>query len=151
VVFKKGSFSRALRATMSIPGVFEPVPFEDKLLVDGGLLNNLPVDLVKEMGAELIIAVDLGYPTAKPEEVTSLVGVINRSLDVMMQANVSRNAKLADVVLRPSLTGYTTFSFGSAKEIIEQGYKEAERQSPSIIRFALDQSDWQDYLRSRQS
>jgi len=151
VVFKSGSFSRALRATMSIPGVFEPVRDEDRLLVDGGILNNLPVDVVKEMGPDLIIAVDLGYPKAKTEDVESVLAVISRSLDVMIQANVTRNARLADIVLRPDLTGYTTFSFDASKQLVEQGYKEAERQSQNLANLSLDELSWQEYLRNRQS
>src|SRR5437867_7344343 len=100
---------------MSIAGVFVTVRDGNSLLVDGGILNNLPVDVVKEMGPDIIIAVDLGYPKVKAEDVESLLGVINRSLDVMMQANVSRNAKLANITLRPDLIGYNTFSFYAIK------------------------------------
>src|SRR5262249_14016704 len=142
VVFKSGSLSRALRATMSLPGIFEPVRHGNRLLVDGGLLNNLPVDVVKEMGADFIIAVDLGYPKAKAEEVESLLGVVSRSIDVMMQANVTTNAKLANIILRPDLTGYNSFSFGASKKIIEQGYKEAEHHSQALADLSLDELSW---------
>jgi len=151
IVFKSGSFSRALRATMSLPGIFEPVRDGNRLLVDGGLLNNLPVDVVKEMGADFIIAVDLGYPKAKPEDVESLLGVVSRSLDVMMQANVTSNAKLANIILRPDLTGYNSFSFDAGKKLIEQGYKEAEHHSQALVDLSLDELSWGQYASNRQS
>lgn len=151
VVFKNGSLSLALRATMSIPAVFDPVPDNDMLLVDGGMLNNLPTDVVKEMGADIVIAVDLVYPRPKAEEIGSLLSVLGRSLDVMIQANVSRNVRLADIVLRPDLLGYDTFSFGAAKELIERGHQEAELRASLLTPFALDEPSWQVYLRSRQS
>jgi NTE family protein len=151
VVFSSGSLSRALRATMSIPGVFEPVRDQDMLLVDGGILNNLPVDVVKEMGAGLVIAVDLGYPQPKAEEITSVLGVIGRSLDVMIQANVSRNVKLADIVLRPDLKGYDTYSFEATTEIIKRGYQQAEAQAQVLLPLALDEPSWEEYRHNRES
>ena len=149
VIFSNGSLSRALRATMSIPGVFGPLSDQDQLLVDGGILNNLPTDVIKEMGADVVIAVDLGYPRPKSKEISSLVDVISRSLDVMIQANVSRNVKLADIVLRPDLKGYDTFSFDAAQDIIERGYREAQLQAEMLLPYALDELGWQEYLRYR--
>ena len=80
VVFKQGSLPIALRATMSLPAIFAPLQVDDMVLADGGMLNNLPVDVVKAMGADMIIAVALVDPEAKKESLESLLGVAKRSI-----------------------------------------------------------------------
>jgi NTE family protein len=149
IVQKDGTFSRALRATMSIPGVFAPITDDDRLLVDGGLLNNLPTDVVKEMGAQIVIAVDLGAPQLSEPAMQSFFGVLSRSIDVMIQANVRRSLGLATIVLKPELGGYDTFSFDSSQQIIDRGYEAAQRQAGELNALALDPSAWEQYLQDR--
>src|SRR5215469_7603605 len=86
-VFHDGSLPNALRATMSIPGVFSPVKESGTVLADGGLLNNLPTDIVKQMGADIVIGVHLSVGPTKPQTLRSLLGVANASTSVMISAN----------------------------------------------------------------
>ena len=90
VVFKDGSLPQAMRATMSIPGLFNPVRRDHQVLVDGGLVGNLPTDVVRAMGAEVVIAIHLEVSPAKPEEIQSLFSVLGRSVDVIVRENEIR-------------------------------------------------------------
>jgi len=88
VLFDRGPLGLALRASMAFPGLFAPVRVDDRLLADGGILNNLPTDVVRQMGAEIVVAVDLGEPRRDPAELESITDVADRALDVMTRANV---------------------------------------------------------------
>jgi NTE family protein len=151
VVLKAGSLSRALRATMSIPGIFAPVKENGQMLVDGGLLNNLPTDVVREMGAGVVVAVDVGAPDPKELDLESFFGALSRSIDVMIQANVRRNLKLADIALHVELKGYGTFSFASRAAIIQRGYEAAEQAAQQLAPLSLSAASWDVYLQQRES
>src|SRR5256885_1746512 len=85
VVFKDGSLPQAMRATMSIPGLFNPVRKGDQVLVDGGLVGNLPTDVVRTMGADVVIAIHLEVAPAKPDEIQSFFTVLGRSIDLVVR------------------------------------------------------------------
>ena len=91
VVFSSGSLPLAMRASMSIPGVFAPVEWKGKMLVDGGALNNLPVDVAKEMGADVIICVDLSTGWKKKEELKSASSVVEQLISMMGQNKYRKN------------------------------------------------------------
>lgn len=121
-VFANGSLSSAMRASMSIPGVFEPILYENSLLIDGGILNNFPADIAKSMGADIIIGSDVsGY--GKPlEKLDNLSAVLSQSV---MMANYSiypKNRELCDILIDhvPNLS-YATADFAKSKEIYEEG------------------------------
>src|SRR4051794_11645356 len=122
-VFKSGSLASALRATMSIPGVFAPVKQDGKVYADGGLLNNLPTDVVRQMGADIVIGVHLSTGPAVPSQFRSLFGVASASSDVMIDANELRGMELADILITVDVAGYTTLDFSRADKIVPQGYK----------------------------
>ncbi|MCX6630474.1 MAG: patatin-like phospholipase family protein, partial [Candidatus Solibacter sp.] len=105
VVFDSGRLQTALRATMSIPAVFSPLPVGEKLFVDGGALNNLPVDVAQQMGAEYTIAVVLDGPPVDRKSLDNMFGVAARSISVMISDNELRNRKAANLVLAPDLKG----------------------------------------------
>src|SRR5580700_7080567 len=106
VVFSNGSLQQALRATMSIPGVFSPVRDGDKIYVDGGLVGNLPTEVVKQMGADIVIAVHLEVAPANPNEIQSLFSVLGRSVDVVILENELRGLQASDVVVNVNLKKY---------------------------------------------
>ena len=111
VVFSSGSLPLAMRASMSIPGVFAPVEWKGKMLVDGGALNNLPVDVAREMGADVIICVDLSTGWKKKEELKSPSAVVEQLIGMMGQTKYRKNKMEADLYINPSLTGFTAASF----------------------------------------
>jgi len=108
VVFSEGSMFDALRSTMSIPAVFTPWRIGDKVMVDGGALHNIPVDIVRKMGADIVIAVALETPPITEKDVRSLFGVAGRSISVMIMDNERRSLKQADIIVAGYLAGITS-------------------------------------------
>ena len=111
VVFSSGSLPLAMRASMSIPGVFAPVEWNGMMLVDGGALNNLPVDVAREMGADVIICVDLSTGWKKKEELKSASSVVDQLIAMMGQTKYRKNKMEADLYINPSLKGFSAASF----------------------------------------
>jgi len=106
VVLAEGNLARAMRASMSVPGLFDPVPLDDRLLVDGGIANNLPVDVARAMGADRLIVVDASSPLATREEVDDVLGVIDQLTNLLIQQNVRNQLAgldSGDVLVRPAL------------------------------------------------
>ena len=151
VVFKDGSLANALRATMSIPGAFSPVREDGKVYADGGLLNNLPTDIVKEMGADIVIGVHLTTGPISPTNVRSMFQVAGTSTDVMIDANELRGMERADLLITVNLAGYSTLGFSQTEEIIPKGYDAAEEKSKVLTRFSLGDEEWNRYIAGRQS
>ena len=110
-VLSSGSLPMAMRASMSIPGVFAPVEWKGKMLVDGGALNNLPVDVAREMGADVIICVDLSTGWKKKEELKSPSAVVEQLIGMMGQTKYRKNMAEADLYINPSLKGFSAASF----------------------------------------
>ena len=137
VVFSKGSLAEAMRASMSIPGVFRPYTVDGKILVDGGMVDNLPVDLAKEMGADIVIAVESrGYIDTRPEALNNVVAITNRTMNLFIEQNMEPNRKQADIIIKPDLSKYGTMSYSEARQIIEQGEKGARAMMPQIQELA---------------
>lgn len=111
VVLSSGSLPLAMRSSMSIPGVFSPVEMGDMLLVDGGTLNNFPADIVKQMGADIIIGIDLSTGWKKKEELGSMTNMLNQLLNVMGEDKYVQNKKIPDLYINPNLKGYGPASF----------------------------------------
>lgn len=151
VVFDSGSLPEALRATMSLPAIFAPIRKDDMLLVDGGMINNLPTDVVRSMGAEIVIAVALDIPQPKAEEVTGLFGVARRSLSVIVIQNERRNLGQADLVVMPDLEGVSGSDFNKWQDLIERGYKAAEAKRRMLEPFALSETEYAEWRKAREA
>lgn len=149
VVFDKGSLPDALRATMSLPALFAPVRTDKMLLVDGGLVNNLPVDLVKKMNVDVVIAVVLNPPAPDPKESTTLFSVARRSLTVMIADNERRNIGLADLVVMPNLDGVFAGDYNHWKEFADRGYAAAENKGFFLSKLALSEADYAEWQKQR--
>lgn len=149
VVLQDGSLSQALRATMAIPGVFTPVEWKGTLLSDGGLVDNIPTDVARDMGAEVVIAVNAGTPLLNREELQSVGGVLRQSIAVMTLANDQHALALANVTITPDLGNYGVLDFGPRSEITRRGYEAAQANAASLLPYALSESEWQDYLAAR--
>lgn len=114
VILSEGELAVAMRASMSVPGVVEPVRLSGRLLVDGGLTNNLPVDVARQMGADVVIAVNLGTPLLTPEALTSIVGIASQMVNILTEQNVQ--ASLAslrpqDILVVPRLANFSAGDF----------------------------------------
>lgn len=152
VAIDKGNLALAMRASMSIPGAFPPVPYEDHLLVDGGISNNLPIDVARELGAELIIAVDISSPLLEGDDVNSLVGVVEQLTNLLTRRNV--DAQLAtltenDILLTPNLEGASSGDFGRSDELVEMGATAARNSSLRLKRLSVDNETWIAYQQKR--
>jgi NTE family protein len=153
VVFSNGPLFDALRATMSIPGVFAPLRLGKQILVDGGVLNNLPIDVVRAMGAEVIIAVGLETPDSD-STYDNLLAVVKRSIGIMVSANEKRNMRSlgqADLILLPDLTGFSSGSFDRIQELAGRGYQEAQRKARFLEVLAVDQAQWTALVADRET
>ena len=155
-VFNAGPLEPALRATMSIPGYYDPElkavgGVETHEYVDGGLLNNLPVDLVKAMGADIVIAVYLTQDPYDPNKPHTALDVLNRSLSAVIAANERHNIEAADMLISVNLAGYTVSDFSRSVEIMNHGIEGAEKRKTLLAKFALDDSDWLAFLQRRES
>jgi NTE family protein len=154
VVLRKGPLTLALRATMAIPGVFTPIEIDGRVLADGGLLDNIPTDVAKEIGAEVIITVNVSTPLGTRKDLNTLPGMLRQVIDVATSQNDRRNLKLADFVITPDLGTYTTFDFNAAQVIVDLGYKGAEAESQRggpWQKLSLDDQAWRQYAASREA
>lgn len=146
VVFSKGHLATAIRASMSIPTVFTPVEAGDHLLVDGGLTDNLPVDVVKAMGADVVIAVDISTPPMTREQLKNFLSVSSQMINILMQKNVEESAKRADILLRPDLKGFSNMNFEDAGTLIPVGYDAAMGRREDIGRLAAAPAEFRAHL-----
>jgi NTE family protein len=121
VVLDHGSLAEALRASMAIPGVFAPAIVDGRVLVDGGLVRGLPVDVARAMGAEVVIAVDLGVPLSAEAAPDSLEGVMARTSAMMNALNVEKVLPDVDVLIRPTVEDIGALDFAAAREIVPRG------------------------------
>lgn len=116
VILQRGNLARAMRASMSIPGAFKPVKWEGKLLVDGGMMNNLPVDIAKKMGADIIIAIDLTQRRHENRDFSlkeeyGIGGVLDWLISRPDWKKHNENRQLADIYINPNLKDYDAASF----------------------------------------
>ena len=152
VVLGKGSLSQAMRATMAIPGVFTPVNYDEWLLVDGGALNNIPADVTKKMGADVVIAVNVGADAATEEQTrASLIALLGRTIDTMMTTSVRTALKDADIIVDPDLVGLTSMDWRRSVDLAERGYQAAEALRDKLLPLAVDAQAYDAFQAARQS
>jgi len=129
VVFDRGRLYQAMRASMSVPGMFAPVEVDGRILGDGGLVNNLPVDIVRAMGADIVIAVNIGTPLMSRDQLSSLVGYASQMLNILTEQNVRiqlGTLRPQDVLISPELGELTFLDFAKGPEFVALGIKAAE-------------------------
>ncbi len=149
VTFARGSLPDAVRASVSIPGVYKPFEMKGHEFVDGAVLANLPVTTVREMQADVVIAVSLPLQPVAKGDLDSILGVLQRSFGVAIEANERASRRLADVVIEPDTTGFSESDYLKADESSIRGYLAAERQKAALLPYALDDAGWEAYLRQR--
>ncbi|MGW7771973.1 patatin-like phospholipase family protein [Pseudomonas machongensis] len=126
VVFRRGHLPQVVRASMSIPAVFAPVELDGRLLVDGGMVDNIPVDVVREMGVDMAIVVDIGTPLRSRKQLATVVDVLNQSITLMTRRNSEEQlASLHrdDILVQPALAAFGVTDFGRAQDMIDAGYR----------------------------
>ncbi|MCX8021681.1 MAG: patatin-like phospholipase family protein [Syntrophorhabdaceae bacterium] len=131
VVLEKGSLARAIKASSSIPGIFVPVNFGNRLLVDGGVTNNLACDIAKGKGADIVIAVNL-LKEIKDYDIGSVIDIIGQSINIMMHESTRAKMKYADVIIEPDTKGVSMFDFSKKKILMDEGIKAARAAIPKI-------------------
>ncbi len=149
VVFQEGSLAEALRASISIPAVFTPVRDGGRVYVDGGLLNNLPTDVVRAMGADIVIAVHLETEPVKAEEIHSLFSVLSASVSVVVLQSELRGMAGADLVVPVRLSGFTLTDYKKSEAMIQRGVEAAAGKSRLLEKFALDDAAWREFQQQR--
>ena len=138
-IWHSGKMNDAMRSTMSIPGIFAPVRVDGMVLVDGGLRDNYPAGLARDMGADIIIGVDLSDQRKTYMDVNNIGDIISQGIDMMMRDGVEKNLEIPDVKIKPDLKGYHMMSFSpqNADTIMLRGYKAALAQDSLLRDVAL--------------
>jgi NTE family protein len=145
VVLSGGSLADSLRASMSVPGVFAPVKIDGLMLVDGGMVNNLPINVVRDMGADIVIAVDISSPLLTQEQLTSVLKVTEQLTGFLTRRNTLRQIatlKQGDILLVPDLEGVSAANFENAENISKKGLEAAMASRDELL--ALSQPQNQD-------
>jgi NTE family protein len=153
VTFANGPLPMAVRASISLPGVFPPV--EDArghFLADGGIVDNLPTDVLRgELQAGVVIAVRLEDAPLAPLDVASIFGVLNRAFSAGIVRNVEKSLALADLVISVPVSEYSPADYSKGGQLIREGYLAAEANRAALLRYALSDEQWAAYLADRES
>jgi NTE family protein len=131
IVLEKGSLAKAIRASSSIPGIFVPVMFDNRMLVDGGVTDNIACDVAKNKGADIIIAVNISKDV-REANITSLIDVVGQSASIMMHEASKSKLQYADVVIEPNTKGVGMFDFSQKKPLMDEGIKATKLAIPKI-------------------
>jgi NTE family protein len=152
VVIAHGDLARAARASMAVPGFFTPVEIEGKTVVDGGIANNLPVDIALELGAEKLIVVDLLADLKTKEQLGGVLGISGQIISLLLEQNSRLQRKLmrpGDLLLVPDLKGYSATDFKKASEIFAKGETVALENLEALKAFAVSEEEYSEYQQSR--
>ncbi len=152
IILKSGNLALAMRASMAVPGAFTPVRIGDMVLVDGGILDNIPVDVVKGMGADIVIAVDVGAASARKNmqnDFRSLGEVVARTYSLMQRPEQEKQLSHADLVIAPELLDTSASQFHLAKEIIPVGREAAQKLHSQLAPYAVDADAFGEYLKKQ--
>ncbi|WP_263373204.1 patatin-like phospholipase family protein [Granulicella aggregans] len=151
VTFARGSLPDAVRASVSLPGIYRPFAMDGHEYVDGGVLENLPTQTIHAMKADVVLAVSLPLPPVGKGELDSIVGVLQRSFSVAIEDSEERSRKLADVVMMPDVSGFSAADYLKTIDLAKRGYAAAEAQKAALLKYSLPDDQWADYLAERQA
>jgi NTE family protein len=152
VVLAEGDLALALRSSMSVPGLFSPVEWKERILGDGGLVNNLPVDVARSLGAQRLIAVNVGTPLSGRASLGTLVGVTTQMINILTEQNVQRSLASLwedDVLITPELGQLGSADFDKSRELIEQGVRAAQALLERLRPMALSPEDYAQWQAQR--
>jgi NTE family protein len=154
VVLDHGDLATVLRASMSAPGVLAPVEVGGRLLVDGGLVDNLPVGLARSMGVDVLIVVDVSFPLASRADLHSPFDVTNQMLGIMVRRGTEASKKqlaAGDVLIEPDLGAMTTLDFGRVPEVMTAGRMMPHEAQERLAALALPAEQYAGYLAARRA
>jgi NTE family protein len=132
IVLNKGPMASAVRASASIPGFFSPVEIDNRLLVDGGTVDNFPVQLVKDMGAEYIIGINLSRSQSSAHRPTNPIEVFMDMINIMQARSAVADASECDCYIRPNVRQFSSWTFSDAAKILEEGKIATEAAIPQL-------------------
>ena len=153
-VMSSGDLTLAMRASMSAPGIFAPVTADGRTLVDGGLVGNVPVDVVREMGVDIVIAVDVEFPLYAPESLESALQITEQVLTILIRKETLRQlAELDDhdILIRPELGEYGSTNFADITETIAPGVAAVASVTDRLEGLALDEAGYAGFQAARRS
>ncbi|QJQ04663.1 patatin domain-containing protein [Undibacterium piscinae] len=136
---------QTLRASLAVPGVFAPVHINKRLVVDGGLVRNLPIDMAHKMGADIVIAVNVGTPLAQEQELGSAISVAQQMLQILTEQNVQRSLKELrpqDILISPDLTGISFLDFSEQNKTIQAGNLATRELAARLAELAISEDDY---------
>ncbi|WP_374567782.1 patatin-like phospholipase family protein [Ideonella sp.] len=145
VILGEGDLATALRSSMSVPGVFPPIEVDGHVLGDGGLVNNVPIDVARAMGADIVIAVNIGTPLAGRETLSSALGLTAQMINILTEQNVKRSLATLlarDLLIAPDLGALTSGDFNRAADFIRIGTEGADALQPQLAELALPAGDY---------
>ena len=149
VVFSQGDISRVIRASMSVPGAFAPVEIDGRLLVDGLIVNNVPIKETIDMGADVLIVVTLHADMAKRKDLTSLLSISGQMISILLSRSTTAQLKFMrkqDIMVTPNVTGYTPADFPKGKTIMDIGEEAARNAVSSFSHLSLPPDEYEAYL-----
>ncbi len=152
-IFDRGSLPIAMRASMAVPGVFAPIEWDNQLYVDGGLVRNLPIDVARDLGADIIIAVNLGSGYLPREQLNNIVGITGQIIAILTEQNVQASLRQLnpdrDILIVPNLTDVSSSDFNKAKQAIDAGVQAAENMAPVLAQFSLNTAEYARWQQQR--
>jgi NTE family protein len=153
VTLDSGDLTSAMRASMSAPGVFAPVERDGRLLVDGGISENLPVDIARAMGVDILIVVDVGSPLLTRDKLNSVPVISNQMIAILIQRNTREQLeklKAQDVLIAPPLGDTSSFDFGNVKRVIAVGERAARASAERLAALAMTPQEAARYAQRRE-
>jgi NTE family protein len=154
VVLAHGDLARSIRASMSVPAIFAPVEIDGRLLVDGGVANNVPVNVVRQMGADIVIAVDVGSPAMTREELNSVFGITNQLTWILTARNTEiqiSSLKKTDTFIQPQLGAFSSADFNGARTVIPLGEEAAQKKVAQLRPKGVTNDAYEAHLAARAS
>ena len=149
VVLDHGSITQAMKASSTVPGALEPIEIEGQLLVDGGIVNNMPVDVAREMGADIVIAVDIGSPLLGKEQLDSTVNILDQLSTILTITTTNNQKKMLqeqDILILPDIDGLTTTDFSLLAIGLERGEKASLAKLDELAPLGVSDADFEQYL-----
>jgi NTE family protein len=152
VVLGKGDVAMAVRASMAIPGFFSPIELDGKLLVDGGSADNLPIDVVKAMGADVVIAIDISTPLDPREKLNTFLSITSQTTGFLTRLNVLEQIKTLtpkDVLITPDLEGISTMAFSDFPKSVGRGETAGRKAAEALRQYAVSEAEYAEFRRKQ--